>query len=178
MNQKTKIVLLWSVIGIQSFIIIGCLDLYYRHSRIDFSDQVFTTESVRHEHTFGNAVVSEIVSIHDGDTFTVNIKDWPDVVGHKISIRVSGIDTPEMNDNRPEIHALAVQAKIFVVDFLKSGTIELRNLKRDKYFRLNADVYVDDKSLSDALLVAKLAHPYDGGTKTPWMLSEAKKAKK
>ena len=52
---------------------------------------------------------------------------------------------------------------------IRSGRkIELRNLQRDKYFRLLADVYVDNKSLGARLKRAGLARAYNGGTKTTW----------
>ncbi len=44
--------------------------------------------------------------------------------------------------------------------------IELRNMKRGKYFRIVADVLVDDVNLSEILVDSKLAVRYDGGTKT------------
>jgi len=118
---------------------------------------------------FGSVKVDEITSIYDGDTFRCTIKDWPNIIGERIGIRVNGIDTPEMRDKRPEIKALAQQAKQFVVERLRSAkTIELRNMKRGKYFRVVADVYYDDQSLAQALLDAGLAKPYDGGKKQKW----------
>ena len=47
----------------------------------------------------------------------------------------------------------------------RAQKIELRNVDRDKYFRILANVYVDDKSLSEVLIKNKLALPYDGGRK-------------
>lgn len=43
-----------------------------------------------------------------------------------------------------------------------------RSIKRDKYFRLLGDVYVDDKNLGASLVKAGLAVPYEGGTKKNW----------
>lgn len=49
--------------------------------------------------------------------------------------------------------------------------IELRNAKRGKYFRIIADVFVDDKKLSDILIASDLAVLYDGDTKArDWCL--------
>lgn len=55
---------------------------------------------------------------------------------------------------------------------LRSGkVIELRNTKRGKYFRIVADVFIDDKKLSDTLIASDLAVSYDGGTKAKdWCL--------
>ena len=41
--------------------------------------------------------------------------------------------------------------------------IELREVKRGKYFRLVAEVIADGVNLSDLLLASGLARPYDGG---------------
>ena len=41
--------------------------------------------------------------------------------------------------------------------------IELRGVKRGKYFRLVAEVIADGVNLSDLLLASGLARPYDGG---------------
>lgn len=130
------------------------------------------------EEIYGNSPPCKIVSIYDGDTLTVDIPDWPDIIGKRISIRVVGIDCPELKDKRPEIKDLARKAKQFAVGKLRSaektGHIELHNLRRDKYFRIDANVMLFDDStkpgisLGDLLIKQGLAKPYDGGTKSPW----------
>jgi micrococcal nuclease len=45
---------------------------------------------------FGNATVLEVTSIYDGDTFRANIEDFPAVIGDSMSIRINGVDTPEL----------------------------------------------------------------------------------
>jgi len=130
-------------------------------------DEIITPESV--ERIYGDVVISEVISIHDGDTFTVNINDWPPIVGNKILVRVSDIDTPEITDHRKNIKDMSIKAKNFTSNMLKNGkNIELKNIKRDKYFRLNAEVYIDGHSLGEELINKKLAHYYDGGTKKSW----------
>ena len=54
-----------------------------------------------------------------------------------------------------------------VADILRDAEqITLRNLERGKYFRIVADVYVDEESLADMLIEAGMAVRYDGGKKT------------
>jgi len=119
--------------------------------------------------TYGDAVVEQVTSVYDGDTFRCNIAGWPPIIGHRIGIRINGIDTPEMRDSRPEIRELARQAKMFTVGKLRAAKrIELRNMRRGKYFRIVADVYVDGKSLARMLLEAGMAKSYDGGKKPKW----------
>lgn len=117
--------------------------------------------------SFGSVIVDEVTSIYDGDTFRVNINSYPDIVGKKMSIRVNGIDTPEMRGKCKKEKDLARQAKQLTVSTLRSAkVIELRNMQRGKYFRIVADVYTDDESLAKKLIDANLAVKYDGGTKT------------
>ena len=118
---------------------------------------------------FGNAYVSRIKSVYDGDTFRVDIANWPAIVGQNIAVRVSGVDTPEIRGKCASEKALAQKAKAFVLTkFQNAEAVELRNIQRGKYFRLVANVYIDGESLTDALLSNGLAYPYDGGTKQTW----------
>lgn len=116
---------------------------------------------------YGNINISSISSIYDGDTFRVNIDSFPGIIGERIPIRINGIDTPEMKGNcRKEIE-LAREAKKFTVNFLRSAKIiELRNIKRDKYFRIDADVYGDGINLGELLIKNNLAISYFGEKKT------------
>jgi micrococcal nuclease len=114
-------------------------------------------------------IVSRVVSVYDADTFRVDIEGWPDIVGKNMPIRVKGVDAPEI---RGKCESEKVQAKIardFTRSLLESGArVELRNLKRGKYFRFLADVYIDDTLLSEKLIVGGLARPYDGGHRDGW----------
>jgi len=119
--------------------------------------------------SYGSVTVTDVTSIYDADTFRVNINEWPDIVGRRMSVRVNGIDAPEIRGKCKEEKRLARLAKQFTVKFLRSGKrIDLRNIKRGKYFRLLADVYVDNMSLSEALIKGNRARVYDGGTKSSW----------
>ncbi len=117
--------------------------------------------------TYGNAIVTEITSVYDGDTFRANVAGFPPLIGQHILIRVAGIDAPEMDDPRPRLRGLALKSKQVTVGALrKAKKVELKNMRRDKYFRILADVYVDGVSLSQLLLKQHLARPYDGGKKS------------
>lgn len=118
---------------------------------------------------YGNVIVDEVTSIYDADTFTVNIHDWPPLIGERISVRVKGIDAPELKGKCRSEVLKARQAKEFTVEQLRSGKrIELRNLGRDKYFRVLADVIIDGKDLAAQLVSRNFARLYDGGTKSSW----------
>lgn len=115
---------------------------------------------------YGNIVVDEVTSIYDGDTFRVNINSYPPIIGKKISIRLNGVDTPEIRGKCEKEKLLARKAKQLTVSTLRNAKkIELKNMQKGKYFRIVADVYTDNKSLSDILIENQLAVKYDGGTK-------------
>ena len=104
---------------------------------------------------------------YDGDTITFNLPGLHSIIGEKISIRVNGIDTPEMRGKCEKENYDAQQARDMVADILKDAEqIDLKNMERGKYFRIAADVFVDGESLADILIEAGVTVRYDGGTKT------------
>ena len=118
---------------------------------------------------YGDIVITEVVSVYDADTFRVNIPGWPDIIGLRAPVRVLGIDAPEIRGKCESEKVAAKVARQFTVDMLANcKKIELRNIKRGKYFRILADVYIDDQSLSEALIESGHARPYDGGTRSGW----------
>lgn len=118
---------------------------------------------------FKDMTVDKITSIYDGDTFRANIKGYPRIVGYRMSVRILGIDTPEKRAKCEKEKKLALAAKKLTVSLLKGAEhIELKNVKRGKYFRILADVYVDGISVADELIKNDLAVKYDGGTKIDW----------
>ena len=72
--------------------------------------------------TYGTVVVSQLVSVYDGDTFKVNIDGWPDIVGKKISIRIYGIDTPEIRGTKGIVKKLALGAKRVATFYLMAAS--------------------------------------------------------
>ena len=110
--------------------------------------------------------VDKVTSIYDGDTFRANIKGYPNIIGKSISIRINGIDTPEIKCKCKKEKQLSQKAKQFTINILRSAKIiVLKNLKRGKYFRIIADVYADDKNLAQELIKNNLAVIYNGDTK-------------
>jgi len=114
-------------------------------------------------------IVSRIISVYDGDTFRVDIDALPEIVGKNIAIRILGIDTPEIQGKCEQEKLLAIKARDLARDYLNNAkSIHLKNLSRGKYFRLLADVFVDDFNLADALLEKGLAVKYSGKKKSSW----------
>lgn len=118
---------------------------------------------------FGDIQVQEVVSVYDADTFRVNIAGWPDLIGRNMPIRADGFDAPEIRGKCQAEKDGAQRARNLTVNALESAqVVELRNMRRGKYFRIIADVYVDGESLKELHLSAGTARPYDGGKREGW----------
>ncbi len=118
---------------------------------------------------------ANVVEVYDGDTFKVQLPGMLEVFGHELPVRINGIDTPEIRSScstdvlRAAERHKAGLAKDFLLGALRGGQkIELHNLARDKYFRLLADVYIDDINVGTAMVERGHAVAYDGGTKYDW----------
>lgn len=111
--------------------------------------------------------ICKLVRVHDGDTIIVDIVNWPEVIGNNISVRINSIDCPEIHDKSEKVRDLACKAKRFTEEKTQAY-FELKNLKRDKYFRLLADVETEEGNLADLLTKNGLAKYYDGGKKPDW----------
>lgn len=110
-----------------------------------------------------------VLSVYDGDTLTINLPCNVAVVCNKIPLRLYGIDTPEINDARPGLKALAQKAKARLVDLVSpSHKVEVEIIGRDKYFRIDAVVYSDGIDVGKILVVEGLARPYLGNGPKPW----------
>lgn len=127
---------------------------------------LLSTIAYAKEKTYGNFTNITFVNNYDADTITVNIDDVPPLFGHLISVRVYGIDSPEMHGKCEKEQELARIAKKYVHDLLANSYINLLNVRRDKYFRILADVETSKGSLAKLLLDNGYAIEYYGDTKT------------
>ena len=104
------------------------------------------------------ASVSKVV---DGDTFDATV-DLGFYVFTVVRFRLYGLDTMEINDKDPAKRALAMQAKLFLIDKVLNKYVTLQTYKTDKYGRWLAEVYLPDvpTSINSQLLAEGLAVPY------------------
>lgn len=123
-----------------------------------------------------NITTGRVVKVYDGDTITVATNIVNDNVSdtfYRFSVRIRGIDCPEIrskNDNEKKCAKIARKA---VLDAVYHKIVTLTNVSYDKYGRILADVSIDDVSVSKMLLDKRLAISYNGGTKNPpadWMM--------
>ena len=112
----------------------------------------------------------QIVEVYDGDTFKIDLPSQHPLFGDDISIRVLGIDTPELKGSSDEVKALAYKAKNRTQELLSDAkTIELKNPQRDKYFRILAEVWLVVGLFGEWLTCDRVAREYVGdGPRPEW----------
>ena len=128
--------------------------------------QVTAALAGKKEKSYGTLTDVRFVKNYDGDTITVDLKGQHPLFGDDISVRIAGIDTPEIKGKCAQEKELAREAKKVVHKIMSTARkIRLKNVQRGKYFRILADVQADRKDVADILVKKGLAVRYDGGTK-------------
>ena len=119
---------------------------------------------------YGSVRVDEVISIIDGDTIRVTVNEWPPVIGHRVPVRIAGINAPERRSRcdteaeKEREKQLAADARIYLVERLRSAeTIELRRIERGSFFRIIAEVWVDGENIGAEMLAEGHALPYQPG---------------
>jgi len=100
-----------------------------------------------------------LVKVIDGDTIDVSIN------GKTERVRFIGIDTPEMNDNRPDIQCFAQESKSKTQVLLTNTSFTLQSdntqTDRDKYNRLlRYIVFTDKRNLAKLLIEQGFGYEY------------------
>lgn len=106
-----------------------------------------------------------VIKVYDGDTITIagRVKYNPNI--YKFSVRLNGLDCPEMKTKDKNEKEIALKAKEFVSSLVLNKIITLKNVDLDKYGRLLAHVYINNTCVNTELINKNLAVKYDGGTK-------------
>lgn len=107
----------------------------------------------------------ELVRVYDGDTFIINIVNYPKIIGQNIRIRIYGINTPEIRGTDIRTKLLAKEARDYLKEILVGKKIVLKNVRRGKYFRIVANVYADKINVGELMLEKGYAVEYYGGKK-------------
>lgn len=108
----------------------------------------------------------KVIKVYDGDTFTIAAK-LPNTTGpmYRFSVRLNGIDTPEIKGKTTGERELAKNARDALHEMIYGKVIELRNVMNEKYGRILADVYVGETSINQWMISQNFAVSYDGGKK-------------
>lgn len=126
---------------------------------------VFLAVSARADggRSYGN-VDAVVVRVCDGDTVVVDIPEYPDVVGKDIRVRLAGVDAPELRDPDPKLRQAAWAARDAMAALLPPGSVvTLGNIRRDKYFRLDADITFAGRDVAASLGLTRQAQTAQTG---------------
>ena len=106
---------------------------------------------------------------YDGDTLRITMPGLAPELSEML-VRVAGVDTPEIKGKCEAEKTLAIQARDFVTRSLgEARSVQFCAPKWGKYAkRVIAEVMLDGKNLSAALIERGLGRPYDGGRRKRW----------
>ena len=133
----------------------------------------------------GTNTDTRVVNVIDGDTLVLIIPIFGGY--HKFYTRLNGINTCEVHSNNEQVKELGFKAKYRVIELIskkelknivgitkkqiielfdnKVYTVYIECLDFDKYGRLLANVFINNKNLSEILIEEKLGYEYNGDTK-------------
>ena len=108
----------------------------------------------------------KVIKVYDGDTITIASR-LPNTDGpiYRFSVRLNGIDTPEIRGKSVAEKELAIVVRDALRELIMGKVVELRNVANEKYGRILADVFLDSVSINDWLVEQNFAVPYTGGKK-------------
>ena len=107
----------------------------------------------------------KVVKVYDGDTITVASRIMNSKKVYRFSVRLNGIDSPEIKGKTVEEKTAAIKSRDALKDIIFGQIVVLKDVKTEKYGRLLATVYHNNVNMNNWMLENNLAIPYDGGKK-------------
>jgi len=127
--------------------------------------------------------------VYDGDTITVATPlDGTRAPMYHFSVRLRGIDSPEIRGSSPEEKAAATKSRDALAAKILNQMVFLQNIDTEKYGRVLADVFLEKsgsessgsgsneepkQSISEWMLEHHYAVAYNGGTKESWITTSS-----
>ncbi|MCY4489224.1 MAG: thermonuclease family protein [Deltaproteobacteria bacterium] len=117
---------------------------------------------------------ARVLSVYDGDTVKVEADMWPGLTW-KGSVRVEGVDTPELRGKCDGEKRKARAARDFVRERV-GKRVTLMDVKKGKYAgRVVARIRLaDGTDLTELLIRARHGRAYDGGRRRGWCGKDGK----
>ena len=112
----------------------------------------------------------KVIKVYDGDTITIATQLYngsvvPKKEMYRFSVRLNGIDTPEIKTSNVAEHTLAIIARDALSTLVMGKVVRLDNISYDKYGRLLCDVFLGDLDVCKWMLEHNYAVVYHGGKK-------------
>jgi endonuclease YncB( thermonuclease family) len=113
-------------------------------------------------------VAATVVRVIDGDTFVAEAHVWPGETV-RVSVRIRGIDAPELHSRCPQERSAAMEARDALAALLDGQAVTILNIGGGKYYgRVLADVETGDGAVAPAMLSLALVRRYSGGRRQPY----------
>ena len=110
----------------------------------------------------------QVIKVYDGDSITIaGYLPMNNSPLFRFSVRLNGIDTPEIKGKTEEEITVAKEARDALSNLIMHKEVTLKNIGIEKYGRILADVYLDELCINDWLIKERYAVKYNGGTKIP-----------
>ena len=109
----------------------------------------------------------KVIKVYDGDSITVAAKLHESFSVNRFSVRLNGIDTPEMRAQNENEKKRAFIAKDFLEKRILNQTVYLEDVGLEKYGRLLATVIHDGNNINEMMIENNHAYRYTGGKKKP-----------
>jgi len=111
-------------------------------------------------------VGGRVIKVYDGDTITIASKlPFQDSPLYRLSVRLNGIDTPEIKGKNEDEKTAAKNARDDLASIILNKYVTLQNIQSEKYGRILADVYINELWLNEWMIKERYAIKYDGKTK-------------
>lgn len=108
-----------------------------------------------------------VIKVYDGDSITIATQfHFNPHVWYRFSIRLNGIDTPELRGSSEEEKLMAIKARDRLSELILHKEVQLINISYEKYGRILADIYLNSEHINEILVKERYAVPYFGKTKT------------
>jgi endonuclease YncB( thermonuclease family) len=108
----------------------------------------------------------KVIKVYDGDTITIASKlPYIDSVIYRFSVRLIGIDAPEIKGSTDIEKTLAILSRDALHKLIFGKIVRLEDVGTEKYGRLLANVYLDDINVSEWMIKNGYAIAYNGGKK-------------
>ena len=159
-----------------------CCCIPKKKKRVTFNHEIYNVNDITYLDTIEYKdtipfippiVYGKVIKIYDGDTITIASKlPYENSPLFRLSVRLNGIDTPEIKGKTEDEKTIAKQARDASSVLILNKYVSLKNIESEKYGRILADVYIGDIHLNEWMIKERYAVKYDGGTKkTPksWM---------
>lgn len=112
--------------------------------------------------------VGQYVKNYDGDTVTLKLLIWPDLV-KTAQVRILGIDAPEVRGECDREKRQAREARDYLADLLTdAGIVRVTVHGFGKFGRPLADLEVGDRNVGELMIDQGHARRYDGGARASW----------